>query len=116
MATNPNKIAKTVKITKAQLETIAGGGSVTVGSDTYTADLNATYLTPDDSVSYEAQNLSSSQKAQARTNIGAEAVANKVTSLSNASTDTEYPSAKCVYDLVGDVETLLTTLNNGGGV
>ena len=27
-----------------------------------------------------------------------EAVANKVTSISNTSTDTEYPSAKCVYD------------------
>lgn len=32
---------------------------------------------------------------------------NKVTSLSSSSTDTEYPSAKCVYDLVGDIETLL---------
>lgn len=32
---------------------------------------------------------------------------NKVTSLSSSSTDTQYPSAKCVYDLVGDIETLL---------
>ena len=35
-------------------------------------------------------------------------VSNLVTSLSNASTDTQYPSAKCVYDLIGDVETLLS--------
>ena len=41
---------------------------------------------------------------------------NKVTSLSNASTDTQYPSAKCVYDLIGNVETLLTNLDTGNGV
>lgn len=35
---------------------------------------------------------------------------NKVTSLSSASTDTQYPSAKCVYDLIGDVETLINAL------
>lgn len=41
---------------------------------------------------------------------GKEAIANKVTSLSAASTDTEYPSAKCVYDIIGDVESLLEAL------
>ena len=35
---------------------------------------------------------------------------NKVTSLSSSSTDTQYPSAKCVYDIVGDIETLLAAL------
>lgn len=35
---------------------------------------------------------------------------NKVTSLSSASTDTQYPSAKCVYDLVGDIETILASI------
>lgn len=39
-----------------------------------------------------------------------EQTANKVTSLSSSSTDTQYPSAKCVYDLVGDIETLLAAL------
>ena len=33
---------------------------------------------------------------------------NKVTSISSSSTDTQYPSAKCVYgyidDLIGDIE------------
>lgn len=33
---------------------------------------------------------------------------NLVTSLSANSTDVQYPSAKCVYDLIGDVETLLS--------
>ncbi len=34
--------------------------------------------------------------------------ANKVTSISSSSTDTQYPSAKCVYDIVGNIETLLS--------
>ena len=46
---------------------------------------------------------------------GKEDKTNKVTSISANSTDTQYPSAKCVYDLVGNVETILNTLNSGGG-
>ena len=42
--------------------------------------------------------------------------ANKVTSLSSSSTDTQYPSAKCVYDMIGDVESVLATLTTGTGV
>lgn len=41
---------------------------------------------------------------------GKEDKSNKVNSLSNASTDTEYPSAKCVYDIVGNVESLLAQI------
>ena len=40
---------------------------------------------------------------------------NKVTSLSANSTHTQYPSAKCVYDMIGNVESILNTLNSGGG-
>lgn len=36
--------------------------------------------------------------------------ANLVTSISSSSTDTQYPSAKCVYDIVGDIETLLAAI------
>jgi len=35
---------------------------------------------------------------------------NLVTSISLSSTDSEYPSAKCVYDIVGDIETLLSQI------
>ena len=35
---------------------------------------------------------------------------NLVTSISASSTDTQYPSAKCVYDIVGDIESLLSTI------
>ena len=45
-----------------------------------------------------------------------ENVSNKVTSINSSSTDTQYPSAKCVYDIVGDLETILTTLDVGNGV
>lgn len=41
---------------------------------------------------------------------GKEDTSNKVTSLSSSSTDTQFPSAKCVYDLVGDIETLLAAI------
>lgn len=41
---------------------------------------------------------------------GLESTSNKVTSLSSASDDTQYPSAKCVYDIVGNIETLLAAI------
>lgn len=44
---------------------------------------------------------------------GCEVTSNKVTALSNASTDTQYPSAKCVYDIIGDVESILADLIGG---
>lgn len=47
---------------------------------------------------------------------GSESIANKVTTLDANSTDIQYPSAKCVYDLIGNVETLLTELDTGSGV
>lgn len=48
-------------------------------------------------------------KAEINTALSAkENTSNKVTSLSAQSTDTQYPSAKCVYDMIGDVETLLS--------
>ena len=41
---------------------------------------------------------------------GKEDKSNKVTSLSASSTDKQYPSAKCVYDTIGNVEALLAAL------
>lgn len=54
-------------------------------------DANTLYLIDENAVTYEQ-------------------TSHKVTSLSSSSTDTQYPSAKCVYDIVGDIETLLTAL------
>jgi len=36
---------------------------------------------------------------------------NKVTSLSASSTDTEYPSAKCVYDIIGNINSAIDIIN-----
>jgi hypothetical protein len=41
---------------------------------------------------------------------GYEQTSNKVTSISSSSTNTQYPTAKCVYDIVGDIETLINAL------
>lgn len=46
-------------------------------------------------------------------NYSVESQGNKVTSISDSSTDTQYPSAKCVYTLVGNVEALLNDINSG---
>lgn len=35
---------------------------------------------------------------------------NLVTSISSSSTDAQYPSAKCMYDIIGDIETLLAAI------
>lgn len=42
-----------------------------------------------------------------------EQLANKVTSISSSSTDAQYPSAKCMYDIVGDIELALNIIING---
>lgn len=58
-------------------------------------------------------NLNYADKATLATDIDLEFKedkSNKVTSISSASTDTEYPSAKCVYDIVGNIESLLEAI------
>lgn len=41
---------------------------------------------------------------------GKENTSNKVTSVSSSSTDTQYPTAKCLYTMVGNIETLLAAI------
>lgn len=41
---------------------------------------------------------------------GYQTTANLVTSVSSSSTNSQYPSAKCVYDIVGNIETLLSNV------
>ena len=45
-----------------------------------------------------------------------EKIENKVTTISETSTDEQYPSAKCIYDIIGTLENTLTELNSGGGI
>ena len=46
---------------------------------------------------------------------GLQTTSNLVTSVSSSSTNSQYPSAKLLYDTVGDVESILQTLNSGSG-
>ena len=41
---------------------------------------------------------------------GKQDTSNLVTSISSSSTDTQYPSAKCVYDAIGNIESLINSL------
>lgn len=44
---------------------------------------------------------------------GKEDTSNKVTSISSSSTDTQYPSAKCVYDAIGDADVNIQVIEEG---
>ena len=44
------------------------------------------------------------------TNNSKQDKSNLVTSISSESTDSQYPSAKCMYDIIGDIETLLSEI------
>ena len=57
-----------------------------------------------------APNSVVSSQAAVKAYADTKQTSNLVTSLSSASTDAQYPSAKCVYDLLGDVESAINTI------
>lgn len=72
----------------------------------YVSDLQyETYLTKDNTIFISKGTL---ENVVAGKNL--ETINNKVTSISSSSTDTQYPSAKCVYDIVGDIASTLDTI------
>ena len=103
-----NKI-ETIKVNNVT-QTITSK-SVNISVPTKTSDINndSGYITKD------VNNLTNYTKT---TDIAStyQTKSNLVTSLSSSSTDTQYPSAKCVYDLVGDIESALQILDTGSGV
>lgn len=80
-----NGVENIVTLTSAQYDALA------------TKDEHTAYIVTD-------RGISTSEAGQK------ELVSNKVTSLSSSSTDAQYPSAKCVYNIVGDIESLLAAL------
>ena len=89
--------------------------SVDISVPTKTSDLqnNSGFITKDvnDLTNYYKKTETYTQ-AETNTLLNAkENTSNKVTSLSSSSTDTQYPSAKCVYDLIGDIGEALDLIN-----
>lgn len=90
-------------------------GAVTISVPTNTSDLvnDSGFLTSavttfngqSGAVTYSAP--VSSVNGQTGAVTGLQTTSNLVTSVSSSSTDSQYPSAKCLYDMVGDIETLL---------
>lgn len=77
-----------------------GAVSIDVGVTSFNGSTGAiTYTAPVTSVNGSTGDVT-----------GLQTTANLVTALSNASTDSQYPSAKCVYDAIGDIETLLSAI------
>jgi len=103
----------------AYVSTVNGSsGAVTISVPTKTSDLQndsgfltsavTTFNGQSGAVTYSAP--VSSVNGQTGAVTGLQTTANLVTSVSSSSTDSQYPSAKCLYDLVGDIETLLASI------
>lgn len=93
-------------------------GAVTISVPTKTSDLQndsgfltsavTTFNGQSGAVTFSAP--VSSVNGQTGAVTGLQTTSNLVTSVSSSSTDSQYPSAKCLYDLVGDIETLLASI------
>jgi hypothetical protein len=92
------KVEDVVETQEVTLATVATSGNY--------SDLNGTPTIP--TATSDLTNDSGYITSSALT--GYEQTSNKVTSISSSSTNTQYPSAKCVYDIVGDIETLINAL------
>ncbi len=72
-------------------------GKIYVGGDCFSSEVSDASLNPTTGV----LSITKSDNSTITVNLGSfEQTSNKVTSLSAASTDTQYPSAKCVYDSI----------------
>lgn len=106
-------------VTPSDLSSVATSGSYNDLTNKPTIPSKTSDLTNDSGfITNSVDNLTNYYtKSSTDTLLGnKEDKSNKVTSLSSSSTDTQYPSAKCVFDLVGDIQTLLDTLDVGSGI
>lgn len=98
--------------TKSEIDTLlanigGGGGTVTIQVQ---ADWNET--NPDANGYIKNKPTIPTFPSQSDLDNRYELKTNKVTSISSQSTDLEYPSAKCVYDIVGNIESALQAILN----
>lgn len=92
------KTVNTVEVEERELAAVATSGSYSDLSDKPTIPNKTSDLTNDSGF------ITNSSIANMQTTT------NLVTSVSSASTDTQYPSAKLFYDTCGDIEALINTL------
>lgn len=108
-ATNPDEFVNATEAAQAApVQSVNGQtGTVTLSIPTVptnVSDFNndAGYLTSSTGVS--------SVNGSTGAVTGIQTTSNLVTSVDSNSTDSQYPSAKCLYDLCGDIETLLAAI------
>ena len=106
LAEKQDKLVSGENIKTVNNVSLLGGGNITiegVGISTVTSAQDGTIvitLTNGDEITVDLNHVHPQY----------ENIDNKVTSISSSSTDTQYPSAKAVYDMIGDVETLINAL------
>ena len=106
-----SKFNGVVYLSKADYDSLIANGSITKNGQTLTYNASTLYVTPDTVLEqyyvgnsqWDTTPTSSSTKPVTSGGIfdalsGKENTSNKVTSISSTSTDTQYPSAKCVFD------------------
>ena len=83
---------------------VSSTGGVLLGNDT-----GGSSIIVDSAISSTSENPVQNKVIYAALNDKQD-TSNLVTSISSSSTDTQYPSAKCVYDIIGNLETILAAL------
>lgn len=86
------------------------GNGITVNATTGVIEITAYTLAQYNSLTTTSA-ISKGTLEAALSGKGYQTTSNLVTSLSAQSTDTQYPSAKAVYDTIGDIESLLASAN-----
>lgn len=90
-------------------------GTITTNQSTdatITIDAGGTSVTVDQTYSPSSTNP---QSGTAVASANFQTIANKVTTISSSSTDTEYPSAKCVYDAIENSKPSITVTSDTDG-
>jgi len=80
------------------------------GGKEYSVVCQSSTWMPDGTLTFLTSAPVSSVNGQTGAVTGLQTTSNLVTSVSSSSTDSQYPSAKCLYDMVGDIETLLASI------
>ena len=98
-----NKI-ETIKVNGSSQTITSKSVDISVPTKTSQISNDSGYITKDvNNLTNYTNNTNLANTYQTKSNL--------VTSLSSSSTDTQYPSAKCVYDLIGDINNALDLIN-----